>query len=474
MKKTLLLFTVMLLCAAALMGAVTPVVNAQRDKVEVYEETVMGDPAAAEGLLVHMTAEYDRNLIWETDCIPGKDPVCETEYSFHQYGKNFIRRGDTQSFYISVTKSYGYDEDATRGLALAFRELYDSLEPGEDMEKTVYVKDYYDYYPISGHVDFEKDVYYWDYSNFDTMTEEEIAENTEDWVDVTIAMQEYFKIPVIEDETVDIHVSKVTVGDVAYSSGMGGSIDGDAFDMFSCHARTDDAVYFTFDAHTRNGDLVDVSEIKGGYGLYRLPVGATPDGTGEMAYYWDLELVAPLDPASEKVEMNMSSDEKTIFLHTRENGMYVVRVYDAATGEELQVLTPAPWSDDEYGWGVYEAEDFFAVKLTQDRIILFTENENGDYHTPIVCEIPYIDYYEYSFDRVSMDYDGERLAVVDKLFGDNFSWALLCGFSLTVYDEDGVAYLGRYTTSLGAGEVHLDSQYRCSVEGYPPCTVRFR
>jgi len=472
LKKTLLLFTVVLLCAAALMGAVTPVVNAQRDKVEVYEETVMGDPAAAEGLLVHMTAEYDKNLIWETDCIPGKDPVCETEYSFHQYGKNFIRRSDIQSFYINVTKSYGYDEDARGGIPLAFKELYDSLEPGEDMKKTVYLKDYYDYYPITGHVDLEKSAFYWDYSEFDLMTDEEIADVGEDWVAASIAMQEYFKIPVIDDETVTIHVSKAsgddwsaTSGTSSDSGGYGGSIDDDAFDMFSCYVRTDEAVYFTFDAHTRNGDVVDVSEIKDGYGLYRLPLKYDPAISGTTVLYNDLELVAPLDPASEKVEMNMSIDEKTIFLHTRENGMYVVRVYDAVTGEELQVLTPAPWSEDEYGWGVYEAEDFFAVKLTQNRIILFTENENGDYHTPIVSEIPYSDPYEYSFDRVSMDYNGERLAVVDKLYFDSFGRNAGCGFSLTVYDAEGVTYFGRYTTSLGDA---------CSVEGYPPCTVKFR
>jgi hypothetical protein len=69
-----------------------------------------------------------------------------------------------------------------------------------------------------------------------------------------------------------------------------------------------------------------------------------------------------------------------------------------------------------------------------------------------------------------MDFDGERLAVVDVLRSpDGNAWES-CGFVLSVYDESGLLYLGEYESSLTVGGYH-SSNYNFNCHLLSPFTV---
>lgn len=95
---------------------------------------------------------------------------------------------------------------------------------------------------------------------------------------VILGFRDFFKIPVIADEQVEISVSK-GAGGRGISYGLK-STDSDSFSIRSESALTDDACYFTFTTRTVYGDIVDTNLIPGGYGIYRLPYfdGKTPSG----------------------------------------------------------------------------------------------------------------------------------------------------------------------------------------------------
>ena len=49
-----------------------------------------------------------------------------------------------------------------------------------------------------------------------------------------------------------------------------------------------------------------------------------------------------------------------------------------------------------------------------------------------------------------MDFDGERLVIVDNISSDGSGWYDKCGFFVAVYDKDGLSYYGEYESSLDA------------------------
>ena len=74
----------------------------------------------------------------------------------------------------------------------------------------------------------------------------------------------------------EISVGKSTDG--GWVSSGSGSTESDRFDLYTVSAVADNACYFAFDAHTQLENLVDVSQIAGGFGIYCLPFDSTPEG----------------------------------------------------------------------------------------------------------------------------------------------------------------------------------------------------
>ena len=248
-----------------------------------------------------------------------------------------------------------------------------------------------------------------------------------------------------------------------------------AFAMTFCAA--DDAIYFTFDPHTENGELVDLSLIPGGYGIYKLPY----DRERDVFLSGELEMVYALDPALHYVDMYLSPDGQKLLLEREERSVM------AADSEAFAQLVPEP--DDE--------EAYYEVKLTAETID-FTRMEaegsqevlrgldsvscrdGGDYlvfsdGTSRMCVLSYADgRYErtLSLENLRLDngltetlptyslmresyYDGERLVLAGLSYvelTDTSAYGAYADYSggvdVAVYDANGLAYYGKLTSNL--------------------------
>ena len=84
MKRSLACFLLLLVIAVGGSAAVFSQIFSKRDQVEITQETVFGDPAAAEGLTVTIPAGYRDQLFWETTCNLGEKTGADSSCVFFQ------------------------------------------------------------------------------------------------------------------------------------------------------------------------------------------------------------------------------------------------------------------------------------------------------------------------------------------------------------------------------------------------------
>lgn len=77
--------------------------------------------------------------------------------------------------------------------------------------------------------------------------------------DAMTRIQDYFQIPVLDDQYLEVEVGKSVNG--GSSVGMNSTEQGDSFDFYTQSVATDDAFYFFFSNRTQLGNLVDTSRV---------------------------------------------------------------------------------------------------------------------------------------------------------------------------------------------------------------------
>ena len=63
--------------------------------------------------------------------------------------------------------------------------------------------------------------------------------------------------------------------------------------------------------------------------------------------------------------------------------------------------------------------------------------------------------------EITMDFDGERLIMVDQLEEERYRAMLTCNFCVAVYDRSGLRYYGEYQSGLSANPDPNDYRYNC-------------
>lgn len=266
MKKALVLITLLSVLLAGGMAFVFSDVDSARDRVTITEVPVFGDAAAANGLEVLVRTHYDRRLFWDTVYRTGFSSA-QTAFLFSQARLKETPPREYGGVLLDTGIEYGFDmspEGGQSGLAAAYRELFDRTPAGSKGKATVRLGDYYDCYPIRGTVDVPGYTLGWG-AGFSADMEPEPG--TEAYI--ILAFQDFFQIPVLEEETVDIFVTKNADGSMGGYGG--GSTESDAFYIQTLSALTDDMCFFAFDAHTIKGNVADTSLI--------------PEATGFTAFH---------------------------------------------------------------------------------------------------------------------------------------------------------------------------------------------
>ena len=440
MRKHIVLTLILVLLSAGAITVIATAVNADKDTVTHTEEVIYGNSSVAKGVRVTSQSHLHNNLIWNSVYTVGGDT--ETEFSFHNIKKYSDGKPHFSAMIIHSGINFGFDinkpAEKQTGLAKLYKELYDSLDYEEEGSLTVRLADCYEFYPIDVNVnlpdvffsagigDFEDD------SFFISTIEGQQAKSIYDKI------CEFIKIPVLEDEYLDINVKKHRGGTVGF--GHGYSDKGSDYYSFSTQSTyTDKVCYFTINNKTEQGEIMDFSNIPGGYGVYALPYG------NFAIHANDLSMVYKLDESVTVNYMTVNKEQTKLLLSVVENNITYLEIIDLTTMTQLQRIAVSNGQSHiiypEDGFIVYEFEDTIAV----------VEEKNGEYTLKLAAEKFDSSVFKeqpfYFKSGAAFDFDGEHLVMVDNVWFED-GWYDKCGFFIAVYGEDGMLYYGKYENSL--------------------------
>ncbi|MBE6551513.1 MAG: hypothetical protein E7665_05185 [Ruminococcaceae bacterium] len=476
MKKAFFSFCLAFALVVSIVVYCTIDISSRNDKVVFTENVIKGNSNVAKGVKLDLSATYGNFLVWDSTVSFDNTITTESDYKFYPTGYKYISENNYTGVNLMNYIEYGdhWNEDSTTGINKAYKELYDSLKPGEEGTKEITLSDYYDYYPIHVEVLLPG-------LSFHHMAYRNIGSYPE-WAGIITKLRDFFKIPVLPNEKLEISVSKPTESSYAQTIGLGsGSNSSEAFNLYTLSAVTDEACYLTFDPKTTYGNIIDTSLIPGGFGIYRIPY-ITDEKTGNVTSLTadDLSMVHSLDPSDEYIHFCASHDKSELMLYTSEKGKYYLTVFDL----NMNILQKTElFKDHGTGAFVETKEDYVVFWGIDKEFTVLVKNDKGEYtvdmHTKLSEEDFYIDvnnkdtYIDIQmFD--SIDYKNKRLAIARTLY-DEKKWMSTCGFTLTVFDESGVAYRGDYTSSLDAGINASNYVDRCRIlnTGENGITVNF-
>ncbi len=492
MKKYAILFLFVTVLCVSFALFVGMKVGATQDDVVLTEHTVFGDVRAADGLTVTSGADLGDHLFWNTVYTLGADsaPHTETRYCVTRDRSgngsvvtkpqitlstevraetDFTQAVELTGMTLSEIKAQNFDvstqdgrpfrevaTDPALGLSAAYNALYMDAPIGEEVSMRVTLSDYYDYYPIDADVSIP--TVYWSNNDYIDGDHEKGSEFYARKV-----FMDYFKIPMPDDITMEIHLTRSDVSGMSWGSSVTADKD-NTFHMNTVSAGTATDCYFAFDAHTYNGDIVDTSEIKGGFGIYRVSYHkASGSDCGLDAD--SLAMVYPLDPSHYIHAMYTDNTDTQLFLVTEDRagaGELILSVIDLATMTPSQEFTYSA-ADIGYFRFLY-ISDTFTVLVSDRALVVYTE-ENGFYTEEFAVLSYDNDDGKYTIlDYGPMAFDGERLAV--GYFNAGPYQMRQAGYWIAVYTKDGCGYLGEYHSSLAAGaNASWSSDYDIDTDG---------
>ena len=452
MKRILILFTLIFTVSISLLCTFSIIINNEKDTVTITENVLYGNKSYAVGLKITSRSHYKNRLYWTSEYTVSKKPEINTVYEFFLSEQSEIRPSPNFYFNVDDDIRFGFDfftpAEQQEGLARVYKELYDSCKEGERKEKTVYLKDIYEYYPIR--LDVHLKGVYWSNNDFENLWDDE--EGGEKYV--TTFFREFFKIPVLENSAVNISVGKNTNGH-SMGSSYGSDSDGDYF-FNTKSAVTEDTVFFTIDNKTRNKkQFVDFSLVPGGYGIYsfnyknegglKYDVGILTD-TLKMAY--------ALDPQATVQDLLIANNGKDLILLETKNGNTALTTIDIKTMTKINEVI----INNFVAHNIRDIGTGFLI-ISYENFALIDSNYQLKFTAPMMNYVnESFNFMDYTATAI---YNGEKLVLVDSIVRDDFAFGK-CGYYIAIYNETGLVYYGEYESSLDINGDKYNYRYNCN------------
>lgn len=435
MKRTLLSMLVLVVLAVGGLCTAHNFVNREKDRVILTEEVLSGDRSAAEGITVDLHAHLRQQAFWDSTYTVGAQDPCVTDFHFSPMREPYFSDHPYEGMALQPDFERDMDAwdrdsgEAPQGIAVAYDTLAQDAPVGQEVRQTIRFRDYYEFYPWHISADLPNAYLGW----------YRPRSNREDREDKSYQdIQEFFRIPVQEDQ-ITIHLTKDQDGRIR----NWGSSNSDTLDLWTVNAVGDNACYFTFQWPEEAPNPPDLSQVPGGFGIYRLPYG--PDTEEEWRLYTeDLAMVYPLDMDEEILNLRLSEDQDRLMVFRQKDGVYSMTVLDTATFQTLQTLELARYPDEEHSYALADLPTGFVLACTPCGLTVIEEQPDGQYAVVLEAPLDQLeDLWEFHWNLIALDWDGQRLAAV---CSDQNGWG--CGFYLAVFEDGAMPYLGYYTSSL--------------------------
>lgn len=481
MRKALIFLALLLALSIGGTVCLSNAAYAARDQIAVTATHHYGDVSALEGAELLLHANYEHRLFWDVAYDFTAQSV-DTQYRYEP--RRVYEVGESNyygvSMYAEAVYLLDYYEEETEELGKwerMTREAVEATPNGTEMSHIFRLADYADFYEWTLSVDLPYPISHSDPYDTYWLTDVELK--------VANDLREFFKIPVLENEYVEISVGKDEAGNII-SMGSGSGVNpapldninsGDWYSPWQNNAVTDEACFFLFEGTSTNGVPMDFSHVPGGYGIYRLPYEEPTYGEyGDMVDTGirseQLEMVYALPQDIRVVHFVPSNDGSRLLLFTQENEECILTVIDTSTFETLQRFAVCDYPEEGWIW-IHEEEDFF-VAVAEDGTTnclytLILPDESGDYRIEFSVGASLGRFPEESMEHdVYMAYDGERLLRVALLYEYGQYYLESCAFSAAVYDETGLLYCGVYQTGLTDSVDSAQNNYAIVPAFYKP------
>lgn len=471
MKKIIALVLLLALLSAGAFCMIGNAVSAEKANVTIKENILYGDRSYAEGVTVFTRAHYDRHLFWNTAYTVGKNPKCDTAFTFHYSEFYENEKPHPEALSLEVDLKYGFDTtvpaESSVGLQKAYRELFDATAPGTKGTKTVYLQNYYTYYPIRVTIALPGTL--WQGNDYEKLTFEEYRNERAVWD----KFNEFFKIPIPKDlPGFEISVTKDAQGKRV---GIGANSMEKELLLAPVSTYTSDRCFFSIGNRYlgREGDTeyADTGLIPGGYGIYSFHFKQVrnPDNThGSTTIFHSgyetgveedtLATVYPLDSEVTVKHLSVSDDESKLLVFTLEKDSTYLTVIDIATMTELQKLRIT--DDDSYI--ISEYENFIALNGFESLSVIEI-GADGQYRLAFTVpkQTDINKSAQILSDQTQMAFDGDRLVMIYYLYEPRYGAVEICGFSMAIYDQTGLVYYAEYKSSLSVNTSTTDYSFNC-------------
>ena len=427
MRKTAIVVLVLLIALSA--AAIRFQVDFAKvmDTVTYEESSYYGDPSVVNGMNIRLFSIDDEHLTWNSKLTfkEGKASV-STECRFLQ-SVELNNEEKTGNRFVVVNRAY-----SSNMLSDLFQKYIDGLKISDEYQTiTVRLNELLDCYPlgIDSHFEDPAEIHL----NETNMTPEKYNDEF---------MTRYFHIPMKGLLTYYVHVKNRHL--IGY--------DEDDYEDF--YAASQDAAdsgryfWFCIKNMTYNGAPVDVSQIKGGYGIYRIPYGLVDEdnykGTkhykGPDVFVDEIEMIHALEPTDQVLKLEYDENNKTILLWIIRNSQLTVRSLDSTSGKLLKETVISSNLDMEEA-KVYSLQDVYAVlSLKQvtvvnkkDLSVLIDADQQASRYS-------YLEHLLQNLDRGN----NQLLFREGKLYA---VWMpdLLQTLNIAVFDKNGLAYAAKFS-----------------------------
>ncbi len=470
MKKYLCILLLALLFSLGTLAGGHLWVNGARERMDIRETVITGDPAAAAGLAVtYRTRDQEGHLLWETTYTPGGAERAETDFRFSAKGEreSYYRRAmvsleqASDNFHaggVSIPteneRDYYYDL-----LLLPAWDVASRTPVGEERTETIRLADYYDYYPLS----------------FNIQSVDNPGLNAHLNSDEYVQLKEYFRVAVDEaalrtvtvirdSESMSVEMTRAD-DDPSHESGY----------LSSEGVITEDGIFLVAESTDSSGVPDNRLQCPDGQGIHFIPL-QDPDAPQDptMPEGLDLSGLRLFYPTGEArtLRLSISPDKKELLLYAQEDGKLTLSVIDAATGKLLQCLDLLEDTGTQY-IQLIEMDALHLAVTEEDRFSLVSK-EGGRYGQVLSGQLGMIEEEERAVQlgrgRQMLAWDGRRMALASA-WPDTFYPGGTSGVyhnSVGVWDRDGLQFLGGYTFGLSR-----DPAASCYSGGPDPLSLAF-
>ncbi len=440
MKKSLLLSLFVMGLTVFSLPAALIAVDSGKEKIHISEEVLSGNPAEAAGVTLKIPSHWGKQLLWDTEYTIGSGKEAESRFSFSSHPVYWSApegrvdaslRIEIDAVFATDTTSSGTMGWEDTVYSEIINEAAERAERGEKYAEILRIADYSPSFPLSLDIEWYSVQYEGDYFK------------------ACNYLRDFFHISAAEDQmkvTVELNPSTTAVRLIKNDEQVS-IVDVAADDK-------GEGLYFTYCLeNAKTGEWADRGQ---NMGIFYFP-------------YWVQEPFLHIDLTQVKrlcdypgnavpLQMLVDSEEEILYLAVREKEDYHLLVYQLE--DKIPILMQQiPVSQDNSS--TISPSSFCQMLLVDGGVLMtwednrfaFIARENGQYRLWCSSVFPknVEKYSDSPFPREQVClFDGKKLilAAYESWYGTNVL--------LTVYDEQGQTYSGRYVYS---GQQDMDDGY---------------